>query len=72
MDPNQKPRSYVLCPSTRRGKMIYDHQEAHRVRRRMEARNGVKFKVYKCETCKMWHITSQPDKDDFRRELLDD
>ena len=52
--------------------MIYDHQEAHRVRRRMEAKNGVKFKVYKCETCKMWHITSQPEKDDFRRELLDD
>ena len=51
--------------------MIYDRNDAIRVKRHMEARHGVKFRLYKCETCKMWHVTSQPEKKNFRRELLD-
>ena len=71
MDNNKKPRSYSLCPSTRKGKMIYDRNDGIRAKRRMEATYGVKFRLYKCETCKMWHVTSQTAKENFRRELLD-
>ncbi len=51
--------------------MVYDRETGNRVKRHMEATHGVKFRLYKCETCKMWHVTSQPEKENFRRELLD-
>ncbi len=52
-------------------KIIYfTKEEANRAKENAERRRGVSLRVYQCEKCKCWHLTSQPTKGNNRRELV--
>lgn len=56
----------------KRGKRIYfDEEEAFQKKRQCEGERGVALFIYQCEKCKMWHLTSQPEKGNNQRELAD-
>lgn len=56
----------------KRGKIIYFSEEAaYQKKRQCESERGVALFIYNCEVCKQWHLTSQPEKGNNRRELAD-
>jgi len=60
-------RSVSFCSK----KIIYITEEiAISAKANAEKRSGVSLRVYQCEKCKCWHLTSQPTKGNNRRELV--
>lgn len=60
-------RSGVYCSN----KVIHiTIKDAIEAKRRNEKKRGVLLRVYQCEKCKCWHITSQPTKGNNYRELI--
>ena len=62
-------RSFCITPKGTRKVIHFTEEQAKQEKARMQKERGVQVRVYQCDTCKLWHVTTQLSKKNNRREL---
>ena len=63
-------RTFCVTPKGTRKVIHFTEEEAKKEKARMQKERGVMVRVYQCDNCKLWHVTTQLSKNNNRRELI--
>jgi len=63
-------RSFCITSKGTRKVIHLTEERAKEEKARMQKERGVMVRVYQCDNCKLWHVTTQPSKNNNRRELI--
>lgn len=63
-------RTFCVTRKGTRKVIHFTKEEANKEKARMQKERGVMVRVYQCDNCKLWHVTTQLSKNNNRRELI--